>query len=87
MLQKHQDLKVGRISQNYTKFNGGDFSFLAHITHFKYQKIQIEVPYNSSKSGFFLSYKIPAIGSLYGCNSLLSLGTASLIKPGQTIKG
>jgi len=49
--------------------------------------MQIEVPYNYSKSDYFLSHKIPAIGSLYGCNSLLSLGTASLIKAGQTIKG
>jgi hypothetical protein len=30
-----------------------NFSFLTHITQFKYQKIQIEVPYNSSKWDLF----------------------------------
>jgi hypothetical protein len=29
-----------------------NFSFLTQITHFYYQKIQIEVPYNSTKSDF-----------------------------------
>jgi hypothetical protein len=52
ILQKHQNLKIAHTSQNCT-FNDKDFSFLIQITHFyNYQKIQVEVPYNSTVLDF-----------------------------------
>jgi hypothetical protein len=70
-------LKVACISLNCTC---EAFSFLTQITLFNYQKIQIKVPYNSTKSKNLKCGKILTIGRLYGCNSLLSLGTQLKVK-------
>jgi hypothetical protein len=69
ILQKHQNLKVAHISQ-YCTFNDKDFSFLIQITHFyNYQKIQVEVPYNSTRSIFLKMWQ----NSLFKFNSGWSL--------------
>ncbi len=58
----------------------GIFHFSLKLHVFYSQNIQIEVPCNSTKANFKKCDKIPAIGRLYGCRSLLSLGTGLVIK-------
>jgi hypothetical protein len=58
------------------------------MTHFYYQKIQIEIPYNSFESNFYKfcgKVPVPAIGRLHGYNSLISLGTG-LVKHQLRVK-
>ncbi len=67
------------------QFQQWGFFVFTQITHFYYQNIQIEIPYNSTKLKKINYEKIQAIGTLYGCKSRLSFGT-SLVKHQLRVK-